>query len=197
MRALAALGGAGGGRVRRSGLWGHVQVNGIGYPAVIVKNVEESIAFYQRAFGMELIYLEPNRDDSESVQALLRVSDDSFLLLVGPVDPNLKLADASMGVGSMQYLALNVTSEILDRAFFELSNSGVRGSEEIRRGYERLVFLEDPNGMLFILTAWITEPPVGMSRAEVLRRAAAIRDEERSPFIEDRHVQLAIASLAS
>ncbi len=173
-----------------------MQVSGIGYPAVIVKNVEESVAFYQRAFGMELLYLEPNRDDSESVQALLKISDDAFLLLIGPVDPNLKLADASLGVGSMQYVALRVDGPTLDRAFFELSNSGIRGSEEIRRGYERLVFLEDPNGVLVILTAWLTEPPAGMSRAEVLRRAAALRDEDRAPFVEDHHIQRAIASLA-
>ena len=174
-----------------------MQISGIGYPAVIVKNVEESIAFYQRAFGMELLYLEPNRDDSESVQALLRASDDNFVLLIGPVDPNLKLADASLGVGSMQYLALRVSGPILDRAFFELSSSGIRGSEEIRRGYERLVFLEDPNGVLVILSAWITEPPAGMSRVDVLRRAAALRDADRAPFLEDVHIQRAIMELGS
>lgn len=174
-----------------------MQVTGLGYPALIVKNVEESIAFYQRAFGMELLYLEPNRDDSESVQALLRASDDNFVLLIGPVDPNLKLADASLGVGSMQYLALRVSAATLDQAYFELSNSGVRGSEEIRRGYERLVFLEDPNGVLVILSAWITEPPPNVSRAEVLRRAAALRDQDRAPFIEDTHVQRAIVELGS
>lgn len=173
-----------------------MQVNGLGYPAVIVKNVEESVAFYQRAFGMELLFVEPNRDDPESVQALLHAGGDTFVLLIGPLDPNLKLAEASLGVGSMQYLALQVSAETIDRAFFEMSNSGVRGSEEIRRGYERLVFLEDPNGVLLILTAWTTEPPAGMSRAEVLRRAAAAREAEQSPFIEDRHLQAAITELA-
>ncbi|MCC6235980.1 MAG: VOC family protein [Dehalococcoidia bacterium] len=172
-----------------------MQVSGIGYPAIIVKNVEESIAFYQRAFGLELLYLEPNRDDPESVQAMLRVSDDACILLIGPVDPNLKLAEASLGVGSTQYLALRVDAATLDRAFFEFSNSGIRGSEEIRRGYERLVFLEDPNGVLLIVTAWITEPPAGIARTEVLRRAAALREADRSPFIEDQHIQRAIAEL--
>jgi catechol 2,3-dioxygenase-like lactoylglutathione lyase family enzyme len=172
-----------------------MQVLGLGYPAIIVKNVEESIAFYQRAFGMELLYLEPNRDDNESVQALMHAGGDTFVLLIGPRDPNLKLADASLGVGSMQYLALNVSGEVMDRAFFELSQGGVRGSEEIRRGYERLIFLEDPNGVLVILTAWSTEPPAGPARAEVLRRAAALRESEQSPFIEDRHIQRAIAEL--
>lgn len=174
-----------------------MQVSGLGYPALIVKNVEESIAFYQRAFGMELLFLEPNRDDSESVQALLRASDDNFVLLIGPVDPNLKLADASLGVGSMQYLALRVSAATLDQAYFELSNSGIRGSEEIRRGYERLVFMEDPNGVLVILSAWLTEPPANLSRADVLRRAAALRDADRAPFVEDVHIQRAITDLSS
>jgi len=174
-----------------------MQALGLGYPAIIVKNVEESIAFYQRAFGMEVIALEPNRDDSESVQALLHAGNDTFVLLIGPRDPNLKLADASLGVGSMQYLALKVSGEVMDRAFFEMSQSGVRGSEEIRRGYERLIFLEDPNGVLIILTAWTTEPPESLLRVDVLRRAAALRESEQSPFIEDRHLQQAIAELTA
>ena len=174
-----------------------MDVSGLGYPAIIVKNVEESIAFYQRAFGMELLFVEPNRDDSESVQALLHVGDDTAVLLIGPRDPSLKLADASLGVGSMQYLCLRVSGELLDRAFFELSQSGVRASEEIRRGYERLVFLEDPNGVLIILTAWVTEPPSHLSRADVLRRAAALREADESPFVEDRHVEQAIRELSA
>jgi len=174
-----------------------MQALGLGYPAIIVKNVEESIAFYQRAFGMELLALEPNRDDSESVQALLHAGNDTFVLLIGPRDPNLKLADASLGVGSMQYLALKVSGEVMDRAFHEMSQSGVRGSEEIRRGYERLIFLEDPNGVLVILTAWTTEPPAALSHADVLRRAAALREAEQAPFIEDHHLQRAIAELTA
>ena len=174
-----------------------MDVSGLGYPAIIVKNVEESISFYQRAFGMELLFVEPNRDDSESVQALMHVGDDTGVLLIGPRDPNLKLADASLGVGSMQYLCLRVSADLLDRAFFELSQSGVRASEEIRRGYERLVFLEDPNGVLIILTAWVTEPPANLSRADVLRRAAALREAEQSPFVEDRHIEQAIRELSA
>lgn len=174
-----------------------MQALGLGYPAIIVKNVEESIAFYQRAFGMEPVAIEPNRDDAESVQALMDAGGDTFVLLIGPRDPNLKLAEASLGTGSMQYLALRVSADVMDRAFFELSQEGVRGSEEIRRGYERLIFLEDPNGVLVILTAWTTEPPASLSRADVLRRAATLREAEQSPFIEDRHLQQAIAELGA
>lgn len=173
-----------------------MQVNGIGYPAIIVKNMDESIGFYTKRLGMQHLYTEPNRDDPESAQALLHVAGDNYLLLVGPTDPNLKLADASLGVGSMQYLSLEVPADWMDRAFYELSSVGAQASEEIRRGYERLVFMEDPNGVLITLTAWATEPPAGMSRAAVLERAAAIRDAQRHPFIEDAHVRQAISDLA-
>ena len=173
-----------------------MEVSGLGYPAIIVRNMEESVAFYQRAFGMQLLYLEPNRDDEESVQALLHAGNDTFVLLIGPVDPETKLAEASLGVGSMQYLSLAVSGEVIDRAFFELANSGVHGSEKIRRGYERLIFLEDPNGVLVLLTAWTTEPPAGMSRSAVLERAAKLREAQNAPFVEDHHIQAAIAQLA-
>lgn len=171
-----------------------MELSGVGYPAVIVKNVEESLEFYQK-LGGELLYLEPNRDDPESVQALLHVGSDNYLMLIGPTDPNLKLAEATLGVGSMQYLTLQVSSAFMDQAFFTLSSAGLHGSEEIRRGYERLIFLEDPNGVLLLLVAWVTEPPAGMDRARVLARAAQLREEAGDSFVEDEHVQRAIAQL--
>ena len=172
-----------------------MEVRGLGYPAIIVKNMEESLEFYRRALGMEPLYTEPNRDDAESVQTLLHAGGESYLLLIGPTDPGLKLAEASLGVGSMQYLALNVDGEVMDRAFFELSTTGTHGSEEIRRGYERIVFLEDPNGVLIVLVAWVTEPPAAMSRARVLARAGELRAAQDAPFLEDSHIRDAIAEL--
>lgn len=173
-----------------------MNIKGLSYPAIIVKNVEESVDFYSRALGMELLYTEPNRDDAESVQVLLYAGSETYLLLIGPIDPELKLAEASLGVSSMQYLSLAVDADVLDRAFFELSTAGVQASEEIRRGYERLVFIEDPNGVLLILVAWLTEPPAGMSRAAVLVRAAELRTAEDAQFIEDSHIRKAITELS-
>lgn len=174
-----------------------MDIRGLAYPAIIVKDVAASIEFYRRAFGMRLLFTEPNRDDAESVQALLHAGGDGYLLLIGPTDHQLKLAEARQGVGSMQYLTLAVSGEAMDRAFFELSRAGARASEEVRRGYERLVFLEDPNGVLVVLTAWVTEPPPGMARALVLERAGALRDAEGARFVEDAHIRRAIAELAS
>ena len=174
-----------------------VEIRGLGYPAIIVGDMDRSLEFYQRAFGMRLLYVEPNRDDEESVQALLHAGNDSYVLLVGPKDPNMKLAESSLGVSSMQYLALSVSGAVMDRAFYELANAGVSASEEIRRGYERLVFLEDPSGVLIILSAWATEPPAGMSRAEVLEQANRLREAQGSPFVEDAHVRQAIEELSS
>ena len=173
-----------------------MQVTGLGYPAIICRDMEKSIGFYTRTFGMEHVYTEPNRDDAESIQALLHAGNDTYLLLIGPTDPNIKLADSSLGVGSMQYLSLFVSGATLDRAYFELAAAGVQASEEIRRGYERLVFLEDPNGVLVTATAWTTEPPSGMSRTAVLARAAALREAQRAPFIEDVHLRQAITELS-
>ena len=42
----------------------------------------------------------------------------------------------------------------LDEAFYNLSNAGIQISEEIQRGYERIIFLEDPNGTLITLISW-------------------------------------------
>ncbi len=171
-----------------------MELNGFGYPAIIVKNIDDSVDFYQK-LGARVVYGEPNRDDDESVQMLLSVGGDNFLMLIGPREPGMKLADASLGVGSVQYLTFNVSADFMDQAFFELSNAGLHGSEEIRRGYERLVFVEDPNGVLLLLIAWTFDPPPTVSRARVLARAAHFRDEERAPFVDEGHLRRAIAEL--
>ena len=151
-----------------------MELRGLGYPAIICKNMQLSIEFYSK-LGMRHLYTEPNRDDNESVQALLHAGGDAYLMLVGPSHEGVRIAEASLGVGSMQYLTVQVSAGFMDQAYFELSTAGVRGSEEIRRGYERLVFLEDPDGVLIALVAWSTEPPPGLDRAEVLARAGRSR----------------------
>jgi glyoxalase family protein len=173
-----------------------LQTQGVGYTAIIVRSLRDSMDFYQR-LGLTPIYVEPNRDDPESFCALMYCGgSDSFIMLVGPAEgAQVAIAEAQPGVGSMQYLCLNVSRETMTRMWDEMSRAGVSGSEEIVRGYERLVFLEDPNGVLLTLTAWSTEPPLGMPRALVLARAAAIRERDGSPFVEDVHIQQAIAEL--
>ena len=158
--------------------------------------MQQSIEFYSR-LGMRHLYTEPNRDDPESVQALLHAGGDSYVLLVGPTHEGVRIAEASLGVGSMQYLTLQVSAEFMDQAYFALSTAGAHGSEEIRRGYERLVFLEDPDRVLIALVAWSTEPPPGLDRAEVLARAGEIKDAQGASFVEDEHIQQAIAALSA
>ena len=174
-----------------------LQTLGVYYPAIIVKDMDESIMFYRR-LGMQLLYKEPNRDDPESVIAMLATGDASTMLqLVGPTHGEVEIAEGALGVGSMQYLTFHVSREQMDAMFSELSSAGVHGSEVIDRGYERLVFMEDPNGVLVVLIVWATEPPPGMSRGAVLARAGQIRDAAGDTYVEDVHVQQAIADLAA
>ena len=173
-----------------------LQAHGLGYTAIIVRSLRDSMDFYQR-LGLTAVYVEPNRDDPESFCALMYCGgNDSFIMLVGPAEgARVAIAEAQPGVGSMQYLSFNISRETLTEIWHEMSNAGVAGSEEIVRGYERLVFLEDPNGVLITLTAWSTEPPPGMPRALVLVRAAAIRERDGAAYVEDTHVQQAIAEI--
>ena len=168
---------------------------GLDYPAIIVRNMQESTEFYAR-LGLTPLYTEPNRDDPESIVTMLAGGDgETCLLLVGPVNASVNIAEASPGVGSMQCLSFRVSLAVMQGMFHELSNSGVQASEEIARGFERLVFLQDPNGVLITLTAWSTEPPPGIPRALVLQRAARLRERDGSTYVEDVHIRGAIAEL--
>ncbi len=173
-----------------------MELRGLGYPAIICKDMQASIDFYEK-LGMRRLFMEPNRDDQDSVQVLLHAGGEDYLLLVGPNREGINIAESSPGVGSMQYLTLNVSGEFIDQAYFRLSSAGLQASEEIRRGYERLVFLEDPNQVLIALIAWTTEPPPGMSRAEVLAKAGELKESQGAPFLEDDHLRRAIALLSA
>ena len=65
------------------------------------------------------------------------------------------------------------------------------------RGYERLIFLEDPNGVLILLTSWTVDVPSGMNRATILKLAGDIRNANGDTFIETSHIQTAINELNS
>lgn len=173
-----------------------LQAQGVGYTAIIVRSLRDSMDFYQR-LGLVPVYVEPNRDDPESLCALMYCGgNDSFIMLVGPAEgARVAIAEAQPGVGSMQYLSFNVSRDTMTEIWHAMSTAGVSGSEEIVRGYERLVFLEDPNGVLITLTAWNTEPPAGMPRALILVRAAAIRERDGAAYVEDSHIQQAIAEI--
>lgn len=172
-----------------------MQVSGIGYPAIIVSNLQETIEWYQR-LGLRVLYSEPNRDDPESATVMLGASDDTTLLLVGPLQPGtVNIAQASPGIGSMQYLTFHVTNEQMDEMFHVMSEAGVQGSEVIERGYERLVFMQDPNGVLVVLIAWSVDPPDGVSRAALLEAANRHREASGEPFLEAAHLQQAAVEL--
>ena len=146
-----------------------MELRGLGYPAIICKDMQASIDFYEK-LGMRRLFMEPNRDDPDSVQVLLHAGGEDYLLLVGPNREGINIAESSPGVGSMQYLTLQVSGEFIDQAYFRLSSAGLQASEEIRRGYERLVFLEDPNQVL--------EPP-DISRHDWGPRSAGRRCDKR------------------
>ena len=165
-----------------------MEVIGIGYLAIICQNIDESINFYCNGLGFEKIYQEPNRDDPESTQVLLMNKNGNGIMLVGPNNPNMKLAERNIGVGSMQYLALYVKNIDLDEAFYNLSNAGIQISEEIQRGYERIVFLEDPNGTLVTLISWPGIDNLDTSQyINTLKEVETFRKKDKSEFIEKKH----------
>ena len=95
----------------------------------------------------------------------------------------------------MQYLSFHVTNEQMDAMFHVMSEAGVQGSEVIERGYERLVFLQDPNGVLVLLIAWSVDPPAGVSRTTLLEAANSHREAAQALDLEATHLQQAAVEL--
>ena len=169
----------------------------ISHPAFQGAHREETIAFYTKVLGMDLVLRQPNLDYEPEEHLFFHVGNDNFIAYFVPkegVDPS-SYQPAQSGSGHMDHLAIDI--ELADLPAWEqrLSGAGVEYEGPVDRGYERSLYFKDPNNVTVELLAWITPPPAGVPQAELIKRAQALREARGAGFIEDEDVRAAIAEL--
>jgi glyoxylase I family protein len=119
-------------------------VGGVHHLALVCRDVEETIRFYQDFLGFPLVELVENRDYAGSSHFFFDIGNRNLL---GFFDfPGLGNPPYEETIGAVQHLALSIEREQFDAAKARLDEAGVEylGPD---RGADDSLYLRDPNGV--------------------------------------------------
>jgi glyoxylase I family protein len=119
-------------------------VQGVHHLALICRDVEETIRFYQDLLGFPLVELVENRDYAGSSHFFFDIGNNNLL---GFFDfPGHDHPDFTETIGGVQHLALSTSPEEFAAARERLDAAGIDylGPD---RGVENSLYLRDPNGV--------------------------------------------------
>jgi glyoxylase I family protein len=119
-------------------------VGGVHHLALVARDVEETIAFYQDLLGFPLVELVENRDYRGSSHFFFDIGNRNLL---GFFDfPGHDHPAYSETIGAVQHLALSATQENFDATKKRLDEAGIAyiGPD---RGIENSIYIRDPNGV--------------------------------------------------
>ena len=170
-----------------------IRINGINHPALFGLNYGKTIDFYTRVLGMRLVLEQPNLDDASSVHLFFETGPGQFIAYFVP-KPGKEIA-GKVQTGALNHVALNLDGP-LEGAMAALDAEGIAYSGPIDRGYERSVYLRDPNGVVVELLTWIAPVPEGVDEGDLILAAQAKRLARQAYAIEEEDVEAAIAELA-
>jgi glyoxylase I family protein len=116
---------------------------GVHHVALIARDVEETISFYQDLLGFPLVELVENRDYAGSSHFFFDIGNGNLL---GFFDfPGHDHPEPRETIGGVQHLAISVADEQFRQARSRLREAGVEyvGPD---RGVEDSIYFHDPNG---------------------------------------------------
>jgi glyoxylase I family protein len=116
---------------------------GVHHVALIARDVEETIRFYQDLLGFPLVELVENRDYAGSSHFFFDVGNGNLL---GFFDfPGHEHPESTETLGGVQHIAISIADEEFRAARARLDAAGVEyfGPD---RGVEDSVYFRDPNG---------------------------------------------------
>ena len=119
-------------------------VGGIHHAALICRDVEATIAFYQETLGFPLVELVENRDYAGSSHFFFDIGNGNLL---GFFDfPGHPHPDFSETIGAVQHIALSQTAEAFTAMRATLDAAGITyiGPD---RGIDNSLYVRDPNGV--------------------------------------------------
>jgi glyoxylase I family protein len=119
-------------------------VRGVHHAALICKDVEATIRFYQDVLGFPLVELVENRDYAGSSHFFFDIGNRNLL---GFFDfPGHDHPDFSETIGAVQHIALSTSDEEFAKVRARLDEAGVTyiGPD---RGIDNSLYIRDPNGV--------------------------------------------------
>lgn len=117
---------------------------GVHHLAMICSDVERTIAFYQDRLGFPLVEVMENRDYPGSTHFFFDIGHDNLLAFFD--FPGLGLEPAVEAIGSVQHVAISVSSEAFEEVKSRLDAAGIEylGPD---RGLADSMYVKDPDGI--------------------------------------------------
>jgi glyoxylase I family protein len=116
---------------------------GLHHVALIARDVEETISFYQDLLGFPLVELVENRDYAGSSHFFFDIGNGNLL---GFFDfPGHEHPESQETIGGVQHIAVSVGDEQFREARTRLAAAGVEYAGP-DRGVEDSIYFRDPNG---------------------------------------------------
>lgn len=123
---------------------GHSTGRGLHHVALICRDVEETIRFYQDLIGFPLVELVENRDYAGSSHFFFDIGSHNLL---GFFDfPGHDHPPFTETIGGVQHIAISVTPARFAEVKAKLDAAGI-GYLGPDRGVEDSIYLRDPNGV--------------------------------------------------
>ena len=119
-------------------------VRGVHHLAMICRDVEQTIRFYQDVLGFPLVELFENRDYKESTHFFFDIGNGNLLAFFD--FPGLGLKPGVESIGSVQHVAISIEKERFDTLKERLDARGIKyvGPD---RGLSGSIYFKDPNGI--------------------------------------------------
>lgn len=169
-----------------------IHVQGTDHITVTGSNVEDTIEFYRDLLGMPLVLEQPNLDRPEYTH-LFFDTGDGRLLTFFVTDDEPSRDTLPIEVGHVHHLAFRINTERLSSVKSALDSAGYEYSE-FDRGAFHAVYTRDNNGLTIEL---ITDkyPVPDDRRGEILALAHQYRVEDGAEFVNEDHMDAALAEL--
>ena len=169
-----------------------IHVAGTDHVTVTGSNVEDTVAFYRDLLGMPLVLCQPNLDQPD-VTHLFFDTGDGRLLTFFVTEDRPSNDGPRMDVGSVHHLAFKVEADRLEGVKRALEEDG-RRYNEFDRGAFHSLYTRDNNGLTIELAADKYTIP-DERRGEVLAMAQKKRVEAGAEYVDDEHMEAALAEL--
>lgn len=125
----------------------HSSARGLHHFAVVARNVEETVRFYQDVLEFPLTEIFENRDYAGSNHFFFDIGNDNLLAFFD--FPGLELGEYAEVLGGLHHIAISVEPRTWQRLRARLADAGVEYVEESGTS----IYFRDPNGARLELIA--------------------------------------------
>jgi glyoxalase family protein len=169
-----------------------VTTTGVHHITFMGADRQTSIEFWSGVLGMPLVFEQPNLDDHEQNHLYFDPGDGRLITIFTREDWARDRRPVPLKAGSLHHLAFIVSPEMYAKSANLLKARGFATSGEVDRGFMDSLYFRDPLGALFELACYKFTPPDGITHAQVLAKAHALRLARGDMNITEVHLAEAV-----